>query len=217
MRNGVFPVLVVLVMLPLAAEVGARTPAALGAGAGAAKTDPDALPSGAMYRFRGRDGNLTISSVLPQQAIESGYEIIDSRGRVLRTVAPAIPEEERRRLQEEMRIRQQDNQLRRLYPLPEDAERARDRQIASLRLGIDFARGIITQLDSKLSAEVAQAAAAERAGRPVPETVQANIDLYTRQIREQEEKIIQIEQDIDGVGQDFEPIIRRLRELAEKP
>jgi hypothetical protein len=182
----------------------------------AAKPDPDLLPPGAMYRFRSKDGNLTISSVLPQQAIETGYEIIDSRGRVIRTVAAAIPEEERRRMQEQMRIRQQDNQLRRLYPLPEDAERARDRQIASLRLGIDYARGIITQLDGKLSAEVAQAAAAERAGRPVPETVQANIDLYTRQIREQEDRIIQIEQDIVQVGKEFEPIIQRLHEISEQ-
>jgi hypothetical protein len=212
MRNGVIPVLMVLFLLPLAGEVAARTPVA----PSAAKPDPDLLPPGAMYRFRSKDGNLTISSVLPQQAIETGYEIIDSRGRVIRTVAAAIPEEERRRMQEQMRIRQQDNQLRRLYPLPEDAERARDRQIASLRLGIDYARGIITQLDGKLSAEVAQAAAAERAGRPVPETVQANIDLYTRQIREQEDRIIQIEQDIVQVGKEFEPIIQRLHEISEQ-
>lgn len=211
MRNGVIPVLMVLVMLPLAGEVMARTPVAPSANRAA---DPDLLPPGAMYRFRSRDGNLTISSVLPQQAIETGYEIIDSRGRVIRTVAAAVPEEERRRMQEQMRIRQQDNQLRRLYPVPEDAERARDRQISSLRLGIDYARGNITQLDGKLSAEVAQAAAAERAGRPVPETVQANIDLYTRQIREQEDKIAQIEQDIVQVGKEFEPIIQRLREIS---
>ncbi|MFN3713783.1 MAG: hypothetical protein ACK4SX_09000 [Alcanivoracaceae bacterium] len=198
-------------MLPLAGEVMARTPVAPSANRAA---DPDLLPPGAMYRFRSRDGNLTISSVLPQQAIETGYEIIDSRGRVIRTVAAAVPEEERRRMQEQMRIRQQDNQLRRLYPVPEDAERARDRQISSLRLGIDYARGNITQLDGKLSAEVAQAAAAERAGRPVPETVQANIDLYTRQIREQEDKIAQIEQDIVQVGKEFEPIIQRLREIS---
>ena len=156
-----------------------------------------------------------ISSVLPEQAIFSGYEIIDNRGRVLRVVEPAMPEEERRKMQEEMRIRQQDNQLKRLYPTPEDAERARDRQIASLRLGIDYARGNISQLDGKLAAEVAKAAESERAGQPVSEAVQANIELYTRQIREQEEKIADIERDIGVVTEEFAPIIRRLREIEK--
>lgn len=212
MRYGPL-ILLVLLALPLVSTgAQARTPAA----PSAAKADPEVLPPGALYRFRSANGSLMISSVLPEQAIYSGYEIIDNRGRVLRVVEPAMPEEERRKMQEEMRIRQQDNQLKRLYPTPEDAERARDRQIASLRLGIDYARGNISQLDGKLAAEVAKAAESERAGQPVSEAVQANIELYTRQIREQEEKIADIERDIGVVSEEFAPIIRRLREIEQE-
>lgn len=206
-------IILILLALPLISTgVQARTPPA----PSATKADPEVLPPGALYRFRNANGSLMISSVLPEQAIYTGYEIIDNRGRVLRVVEPAMPENERRKMQEEMRIRQQDNQLKRLYPTPEDAERARDRQIASLRLGIDYARGIIAQLDSKLAAEVASAADAERAGKPVPEAVQANIELYTRQIREQEDKIVDIEKDIGVVSEDFAPIIRRLHEIESE-
>lgn len=202
-----------MLVLPLASTgVQARTPAA----PSATKADQEVLPPGALYRFRNANGSLMISSVLPEQAIYSGYEIIDNRGRVLRVVEPAMREEERRKMQEEMRIRQQDNQLKRLYSTPEDAERARDRQIASLRLGIDYARGNIAQLDAKLAAEVARAAESERAGQPVSEAVQANIELYTRQIREQEEKIVDIERDIDVITEEFAPIIRRLREIERE-
>lgn len=211
MRYSLWVILTLLALPLISTGVEARTPEAA-----SAKTDPEALPPGALYRFRNASGSLMISSVLPEQAIYTGYEIIDNRGRVLRVVEPAMPEEERRKLQEEMRLRQQDNQLKRLYPTPEDAERARDRQIASLRLGIDYARGIISQLDSKLAAEVASAADAERAGKPVPEAVQANIELYTRQIREQEDKIVDIEKDIGVVTEDFAPIIRRLREIERE-
>ena len=211
MRYGLW-ILLTLLALPLVSTgAQARTPEAA-----PGKADPEALPPGALYRFRNANGSLMISSVLPEQAIYTGYEIIDNRGRVLRVVEAAMPEEERRKLQEEMRLRQQDNQLKRLYPTPEDAERARDRQIASLRLGIDYARGIISQLDSKLAAEVASAADAERAGKAVPEAVQANIELYTRQIREQEDKIVEIEKDIGVVSEDFAPIIRRLREIERE-
>lgn len=212
MRYGPWIILTLLALPLVSTGVQARTPAA----SSATKADPEVLPPGALYRFRNANGSLMISSVLPEQAIYTGYEIIDNRGRVLRVVEPAMPEEERRKMQEEMRLRQQDNQLKRLYPTPEDAERARDRQIASLRLGIDYARGIISQLDSKLAAEVASAAEAERAGKPVPEAVQANIALYTRQIREQEDKIVDIEKDIGVVNEDFAPIIRRLREIESE-
>ena len=211
MRYSLWVILTLLALPLISTGVEARAPEAA-----SGKTDPEALPPGALYRFRNASGSLMISSVLPEQAIYTGYEIIDNRGRVLRVVEPAMPEEERRKLQEEMRLRQQDNQLKRLYPTPEDAERARDRQIASLRLGIDYARGIISQLDSKLAAEVASAADAERAGKPVPEAVQANIELYTRQIREQEDKIVDIEKDIGVVNEDFAPIIRRLREIERE-
>ncbi|MDF1628225.1 MAG: hypothetical protein P1U78_00395 [Alcanivoracaceae bacterium] len=207
MRNSLATFLILVVLMPLAAGVHARPPGAGG--------DADSLPPGALYRFRSADGNLMISSVLPEQAIQSGYEVIDNRGRVLKVVDPAIPEEERFKMREEMRIRHQDTQLRRLYPTPADAERARDRQTSSFRLGIDYARGIINQLDSKLAEEVAKAAAAERAGKPVPEVVQGNIDLYTRQIREQEEKIAEFEQDIIAVGEDFAPIISRLKAIDD--
>jgi hypothetical protein len=212
MRYGLWIILTLLALPLISTGVQARTPAA----SSATKADPEVLPPGALYRFRNANGSLMISSVLPEQAIYTGYEIIDNRGRVLRVVEPAMPEEERRKMQEEMRLRQQDNQLKRLYPTPEDAERARDRQIASLRLGIDYARGIISQLDGKLAAEVASAADAERAGKPVPEAVQANIELYTRQIREQEEKIAEIEKDIGIVSEEFAPIIRRLREIESE-
>jgi hypothetical protein len=197
-----------IALLPLAAEVSAARPQAPGAAA-----DSLPLPNGALYRFRDSNGRLVLNSVLPEEAIEVGYEIIDDRGRVLRVVEPALPEAQRKLIQEQRRLHQNDVQLKRLYPTPEDAERARDRQMASLRLGIDYARGIIVQLDIKLADEVAKAAAAERAGKPVPEVVQGNIELYTRQIRDQEEKIEGLERDIELVGEEFSPIIKRLHEI----
>lgn len=195
-----------ITLLPLAAELPAAKPLS-------SASATDTMPKGALYRFRDAEGNLAINSVLPESAIQSGYEVIDDRGRVLQVVAPALPEAERKRMQKQSRMRQHDVQLKRLYPTPEDAERARDRQMSSLRLGIDYARGIIVQLDIKLADEVAKAAAAEGAGKPVPEVVQGNIELYTRQIRDQEEKIAGLERDMELVTKDFAPIIKRLHEI----
>lgn len=172
----------------------------------------DNIPAGALYRYRAADGQLKISSILPHEALAQGYEVIDGSGRVLRTVEPAIPEEERARLLAEKQQREEIERLRKLFPYAEDAERARDRQIASIELNIGYARGLIVQLDAKLANEVALAARAEQAGRPVSEGVQANIDVYTRQIREQEERIERLNADIEEVRSSFEPIILQLRQ-----
>lgn len=173
----------------------------------------EALPPGALYRYHTEKGRLVITSVLPQEAIYLGYEIIDPSGRVLREVEKALPEEERRQRREELLARSRDAQLLKLYSTPDDAMRARDRQISAIRLNIDYATNTINQLSDKLSREVSAAATVERQGRPIPENMQATIDQYTRQIKEQEEQVRQYEADIRKLDAEFEPIISRLRQI----
>lgn len=173
------------------------------------------LPPGAFYRFRDRDGRLVMTSILPKQAIELGYEIIDGQGRVVAVVEKALPEEERQRRLAAQRQAEQDRHLLRLYPTPDDAVRARNRQIEAIQLNIDYASNTVVQLRAKLDQEIAAAAAHERAGREVPANLQATIDLYRRQIREQDELMAKHREEITRVEQEFAPIIARLRELAE--
>lgn len=173
--------------------------------------DADALPPGSLVRYFDEQGKVVITSTLPREAIDQGYDLLDSRGRVLRSVEPALSREERRKALAKQQARAEDQDLTRLYPTPQDAERARDRLITALRLKIDYARSAIIQLDDKLSAEVETAAQAEQAGRAVSEAVAANIEIYSKQIREQEEKIADAKKDIAATRQEFAPIIERLR------
>lgn len=174
------------------------------------------LPPGAFYRFRDHDGRLVMTSTLPKQAIELGYEILDARGEVVAVVEKALPEEERKRVLEEKRRAENDKHLLRLYPTPDDAVRARDRQIEAIRLSIDYANSTVAQLRLKLDQEVAAAAGHERAGREVPENLQATIDQYRRQIREQDDLVAKHQEEIDRIEREFDPIIERLRVLAAR-
>lgn len=181
----------------------------------AAAADDAVLPPGALVRYFDDQGRVVITSTLPREAIDKGYELIDSRGRLLRAVEPPLPEAERRKMQEQQRARAENQELMRLYPTPADAERALDRQITTLQLQIDYARSAIVQLDDKLAVEMEAAALAEQAGRQVPEAVTGNIEVYTKQIREQEEKIARAEQDIVAAREQFAPIIERLRGIRD--
>lgn len=172
------------------------------------------LPEGAMYRYTDEENRLVITHTLPQEAIYLGYEIIDAQGRVLDRVAKALPEEERLRQREELSQRRRDEDLRKLYPTAGDAERARDRKVGAIKLNIDYAQNTIGQLNTKLAAEVSAAAKLEKAGREIPKNMQATIDQFNRQIREQNVVVDQLNKDIEAVNQEFDGIIKRLRQLG---
>ena len=169
---------------------------------------------GAMYRYRAPSGNLVISNTLPNEAIYTGYEVVDGNGRIIQTVEPALPEEQRKERQKELLEEQErkrlDAEIRRLYATPNDAVRARDRQITTLNLSIEYARGTLNQLEEKLNAALEQAASYEQQGKEVPPAVRGQIDSYSRQIQEQEREIAGYQADIHEIKREFAPIIERL-------
>lgn len=190
----------------------------------AAPPAPTALPPGAMYRYTDDQGRRVISPRPSPDAARYGYEIVSRQGVVLRTVPPAptaaeLAEREAEAEAAEARLEQtrRDAELRRLYALPDDAERARDRQITALQLSIDYARNTINQTRGRLDQETARAAQMERRGQAVPDATTKVIDRYSRQIGELERDIEQHEADIEKVRREYQPIIERLQVLVETP
>lgn len=174
-----------------------------------------------LYRYKGADGTVAISNRLTTQAIHSGYQVLDTSGRVLKTVAPAPPEsrdERRRAAQARQAAAEQarrDKELLELYGRPQDAERARDRQIEALRLKVSYANNAVRRLEEKRDKEVHAAARAERAGRKVPARTREAIARYNRQIREKQANIKQYQSEMEQVRQQFAPMIERLRQLNQ--
>ena len=160
-----------------------------------------------------------MSATLNEQAIHAGYQVLDHNGRVLRREPPAPPEEQARRRQamaaeqQAQRQAERDKELERLYAGPEDAVRARERQIEALELRISYATNTLAQLEEKRDQEVSLAARAERAGRPVPEGTRQAIDEYQRRMAHVRQEIAGYEKDKQAVREQYAPIIERLEEL----
>ena len=173
-----------------------------------------------MYRYTKPDGTLAVSATLNEQAIHAGYQVLDHNGRVLRREPPAPPEEQARRRQameaeqQAQRQAERDKELERLYAGPEDAVRARERQIEALELRISYATNTLAQLEEKRDQEVSLAARAERAGRPVPEGTRQAIEEYQRRMAHVRQEIAGYEKDKQAVREQYAPIIERLEELA---
>jgi len=172
-----------------------------------------------MYRYTKPDGTLAVSATLNEQAIHAGYQVLDHNGRVLRREPPAPPEEQARRRQamaaeqQAQRQAERDKELERLYAGPEDAVRARERQIEALELRISYATNTLAQLEEKRDQEVSLAARAERAGRPVPEGTRQAIEEYQRRMAHVRREIAGYEKDKQAVREQYAPIIERLEEL----
>jgi len=174
-----------------------------------------------MYRYTTPDGNMAVSATLNQQAIHAGYQVLDLNGQVIRR-EPAAPPEEQARRREAMEAKRQaqqrarqDKELERLYAGPEDAVRARERQMEALDLRISYATNTLSQLEEKRDQEVSVAARAERAGRAVPDGTREAIDGYERRIAHVRQEIAGYEKDKQAVREQYEPIIKRLEELQD--
>lgn len=184
--------------------------------AGAKQSDQDQV---LMYRYRAADGTTTIGSQLTQQAIYSGYQVLDQSGMVIKTVPPAPPAEQAQRRQEmeakEKAAEQarQDKKLEQIYGGPDDAARARDRQIEELKLKVGYAQNSLKNLKSKRDDAVHDAARIERAGHKVPLSIRRAIDDYNQQIQDTQGSIDAYQKAMDQVREKFAPVIQRLKQL----
>ena len=143
--------------------------------------------AGQMYRYEDDDGSQVISNTLPQKAIERGYEILSSSGRVVEEVPPPPTEEEREarrrqaeeeRLEQERRERQReaDRQLLRQYSTPDDVVQALHRKLRELMSQIRLKQGNINNLQGQLAEKQSEAANLERAGDSVPDSIYEDMD-----------------------------------------
>lgn len=172
-----------------------------------------------MYRYHAADGTTTIGSQLTRQAIYSGYQVLDQSGLVIKTVPPAPPAEQAQRRkalaakQKAAERAREDEKLERIYGGPDDAERARDRQLQELKLKVGYAQNALKNLKSKRDDEVHDAARIERAGHKVPLSTRRTIDDYNQRIQDAQQSIDEYQKDMDQVRRKFAPVIQRLKQL----
>ncbi|WP_420195061.1 DUF4124 domain-containing protein [Marinobacter sp. GH_1] len=170
-----------------------------------------------MYRYTDDNGQLVISSTIPQEATKRGYDILSANGRVIETIPPAPTAEEiaareaEKERQRQAEIQQeQDRQLLKRFSHPDQAVRAMHRKIRELEGIIQLKRGNISVISSQLDSEQSRAADMERAGRDIPEATLERIRRLESQIRDVEREIAAQQQDISAMKKEFEADIKRL-------
>ncbi|WP_448683533.1 DUF4124 domain-containing protein [Pseudomonas nicosulfuronedens] len=148
------------------------------AGQLAAAGKPAASAGGAveMYRYVNDKGITVIDRLgVPPQYIGKGYQVLNDQGRVIREVPPAPTAAEIEQRKADAARASSDQQLMRMYTSVEDVDRARDRKLAELDGLTSVAKGNLQSLKMQQANLQARAADQERAGRPVPDDLVAQL------------------------------------------
>ncbi len=174
-----------------------------------------------MYRYTDENGQIVISSTIPQEATKRGYDILSNNGRVIETIPPAPTEEEiaareaeKQRQKELAEQREKDRALLKRFSHPDQAVKAMHRKIRELKGLIQIKRGNISVISSQLDSEQSRAANMERAGREIPEATLEKIRRLESQIRDIEREITSQTQEIEELRKAFEADIERLEEVT---
>ena len=106
-----------------------------------------------MYRYTDENGQIVISSTIPQEATKRGYDILSNNGRVIETIPPAPTEEEiaareaeKQRQKELAEQREQDRALLKRFSHPDQAVKAMHRKIRELEGLIQLKRWITNRV-----------------------------------------------------------------------
>lgn len=170
-------------------------------------------PQQQYYKYKDKDGHLVIERSIPPEYVAKGYQIVTLTGQIIQDVPAAVqvdPAIAQRKSEDAAKNARLDIQLRKLYSSPMDAVRLRDRQLESIKLKLEFARGQALQLKGKRKLELDNAARQERAGRKVPAQVSASIASLDGRIAEQEAQIKVYEAEQQKLREEFVTTIMRL-------
>lgn len=135
----------------------------------------DAQTGRKLYRYVNEEGVKVLASSIPPQYVAQGYEILNSKGRVIEVVDPRPSDEELKKLQEEENLLAAYEQIAIRYSSVDDILSARDRQLAHLNANISILKGNITNLNNQIDELMKKAAGFERSGKEVPEYIFNNI------------------------------------------
>jgi len=150
------------------------------------------------YKYKDKKGNWVITSSLPQEFSQTGYQVINEKGRTVKVVEAYkdISGKRSKKKQEEERkkwiafeLPEDEKKLILLKTFTDTADiiRARETQISAIQLHIDISKTNISRLEKHLIQAQTKAANLERSGQTVAQHINDQIIDLQRQVRDAQE------------------------------
>jgi hypothetical protein len=187
---------------------------------------PVAAQSGAHNRYKWKDAqsNLHFDDALPNEALQFGYDVVNSHGLVIKHVGPpktaaelkADADADARKAAEKHVHDEQtksDQQLLAAYPNESDLVDAQKAQLDMLDQNIHATQISLDSQEKSLTTMLSHAADLDRTGKPVPATLQSQIESLRRNVERQKTYIVQKQQEKAGLAQKFADALTHYRGL----
>lgn len=179
------------------------------------------------YRYNNAKGNPVLSSTIPKDRVAFGYEIVDSKGRVIKTVAPAPTKEElaaksEQRKQAELekkRAKAQakvDAELLRKYSTPADIEAEKARKIKEMQVSATILQGNLKVVQGELEAEYAKAASIEKNNGTVSVALKDRIAALEAKLKTTQVMLDKREAEVSKAQDSYDTAIERFKVLQKQ-
>ena len=165
------------------------------------------------YRYQDSSGNLVVAYKLTSEAIQQGYEVINSQGLVVATVAPAKTEDDLAKERSEAEQREYDLRLLMTYGDLQELIDAVARRESALLGDIALLQSKLEDSRQSLRATENRAGLEERQDGEVSEATQAALEQFRHQIETQRIEIATLELSREESIKENQLEIARLREL----
>ncbi len=133
-----------------------------------------------LFRYLNEEGRKVISDVIPPEYAIKGYEVIGSKGQVVRVVPPEPSDEEKARIQqakaEKRRLEKWDKELLSRYSSTRDIEATQSRRVKGIENSIFSLRLTLKNISETIKFYQAEAATHERQGAEVSTDTLASIE-----------------------------------------
>ncbi|MEZ5464181.1 MAG: DUF4124 domain-containing protein [Lysobacteraceae bacterium] len=177
-----------------------------------------------LYRWTDKDGKVHYSDQVPPEAVENARSELNKQGVAVKQVDRALTTEERAERDaaaaaaaEQARIdaekARQEDMLLTSYPTEEALERSYRERFDLLDQSISSTRTGVQSQQKSLNDLLEHAASLERAGKPVPATINQSIELARRQLDEQSSYLAQREKEREALTGEHASAILNYREV----
>lgn len=177
-----------------------------------------------LYRWVDAEGKVHYTDTLPPEAVNQARDEISRSGTTVNRVDRALTPEERAAKEAEeaeaaraaaIKAEQDkmDAVLMGSYATEADLERAYRERFDLLDQSLEAARVGIRSQEKSLEDQLAHAASLERAGKPVPATMQSTIAAARTQVEDQREFLRKRETERQNLQTEYDAILQRYRVL----
>lgn len=179
------------------------------------------------YKWRDAQGNLHFDDALPVEALQFGYDVVDGRGLTIKHVDRAKTPEElkaeeqaaERRAEEKRAAEEQakaDQQTLAAYPTENELINSQQAQLQMLEQNIAATQASLQSQEKSLTEMLSHAADLDRNGKPVPTTLQSQIDALRRNIEQQKNYIVGKQKEKEDSEKKFAVDLAHYRELRAR-